>query len=203
MPGDDADRRSPEPHTGDVADFGDVPWPVGYPEWCAHLNAVQRGLLELEHAFRLSTGLSLVDFYILAALAVEPGHRLRMKELARILRVYPSRATYHVNTLQERGLVVRETNVFDRRGNDVRLTVTGLRAVRAAWADHYGASKDYAALFGVEFVDIPAQLLQGTEAHRPGRVPPGSAQGPIRDALGVGVRALDPTRVPLGQERLG
>ncbi|MEV7226040.1 MarR family transcriptional regulator [Polymorphospora sp. 2-325] len=107
--------------------------------WRAFIESSQRLITQLEEDLRADSELSLPDYHVLVLLSEAPRQRLRMGELASRLVFSPSRLTYHVSTMERRGLVVRESCPEDRRGSQAVLTATGLLALREA-APHHLAS---------------------------------------------------------------
>lgn len=104
--------------------------------WRAYIESSQRLLTQLEDDLRESSDLTFADYHVLVLLSEAPQQRLRMGELASKLIFSPSRLTYHVGTMERRGLVVREPCPEDRRGSQAVLTATGLLALRDAAPHH-------------------------------------------------------------------
>lgn len=104
--------------------------------WRAVIEASQRLLTQLEDDLRETGELGFADYHVLVLLSEAPKQRLRMGELAHKLIFSPSRLTYHVGTMERRGLVVREPCPDDRRGSQAVLTATGLLALRDAAPHH-------------------------------------------------------------------
>ncbi len=84
------------------------------------------------------SGLSMQDYDVLSALADEPGQRWCAKDLGTYLLWSPSRLSHHVDRMQRRGLVLRDS-CPDGRGTDVVLTPKGLAAIEAAAPNHVAA----------------------------------------------------------------
>lgn len=84
------------------------------------------------------SGLSMQDYDVLSALSDEPGHRWCAKDLGIHLLWSPSRLSHHVDRMQRRGLVRRDS-CQDGRGTDVVLTAKGLAAIEAAAPNHVAA----------------------------------------------------------------
>lgn len=110
----------------------------------------------LERSLREQTGLSLADYNVLLLLTEAPEHTLRMGELARRLVFSPSRLTYLVKTLTDRGLVDRRDCAQDGRGKEAVLTDTGRSAFRRAAVLH---GRDVEALFLDGLDDRDAAVL--------------------------------------------
>jgi DNA-binding MarR family transcriptional regulator len=107
--------------------------------WRAYIESSQRLLTQLEEELRGSTDLNLADYHVLVLLSEAPQQRLRMGELAGRLVFSPSRLTYHISSMERRGLVARQSCPRDGRGSEAVLTATGLLALREA-APHHLAS---------------------------------------------------------------
>jgi DNA-binding MarR family transcriptional regulator len=75
-------------------------------------------------------------FAILVALSDVPGRRMRMNDLARLLRFSQSRMTHAMKSLEGKGWVRREQCPTDRRGQEAVLNDEGMRALEAAAPGH-------------------------------------------------------------------
>lgn len=75
-------------------------------------------------------------YSILAMLSEAPDRRLRMTELAEILKITRSRLTYGVTRLANDGLVRREGCRDDKRGQVAVLTDEGLATLERAAPGH-------------------------------------------------------------------
>lgn len=74
-------------------------------------------------------GLTQVDYTVLAALCRAESGEVRMGKLARLLSYSPSRLSYLVSSLAERGFIERVSSLEDGRGLSARVTDAG----RDAW----------------------------------------------------------------------
>lgn len=83
-----------------------------------------------------STGLSYVDYLVLAALTDRPDGRMRAFELGRELGWEKSRLSHHVSRMADRGLVEKQKCSADRRGSHVAITKAGRKAIEAAAPGH-------------------------------------------------------------------
>jgi DNA-binding MarR family transcriptional regulator len=110
--------------------------PAEMAAWRAVIESSQRLLTQLEDDLRDTSELSFADYHVLVLLSEAPRQRLRMGELADKLIFSPSRLTYHVGTMEKRGLVARQPCPDDKRGSEAVLTDTGLRALRQAAPHH-------------------------------------------------------------------
>lgn len=104
--------------------------------WRAYIETSLWLNAQLEDDLRSATGLSMTDYQVLVLLSEAPRQRLRMGELANLMAFAPSRATYQVDSMAKRGLVVRESCPEDRRGSQAVLTASGLLTLREAAPHH-------------------------------------------------------------------
>jgi DNA-binding MarR family transcriptional regulator len=116
--------------------------PVEMACWRAYIESSQLLMTRLEDDLRETSELSFADYHVLVLLSEAPQQRLRMGELANRLIFSPSRLTYHIGTMERRGLVVREPCPDDRRGSQAVLTATGLIALREAAPHHLRTVRD-------------------------------------------------------------
>jgi DNA-binding MarR family transcriptional regulator len=110
--------------------------PAEMAAWRAVVESSQRLLTQLDDDLRETSELSFADYHVLVLLSEAPRRRLRMGELANRLIFAPSRLTYHIGTMEKRGLVARQPCPEDGRGSEAVLTDAGLAALRAAAPDH-------------------------------------------------------------------
>ena len=104
--------------------------------WRAFIESSQLLMTRLEDDLRDTSELTFPDYHVLVLLSEAPRRRLRMGELAGKLIFSPSRLTYHIGTMERRGLVVRQPCPEDGRGSQAVLTADGLRALRDAAPHH-------------------------------------------------------------------
>lgn len=97
----------------------------------------------LESRLKRGAGMSLADYNILMALWDAPGHSLRMGELAERVDYSPSRLSYLVSGLRDRGHVRKIPSPHDKRGYVAVLTETGERAVLHATRIHQDTVREY------------------------------------------------------------
>ncbi|MGW7301714.1 MarR family winged helix-turn-helix transcriptional regulator [Streptomyces sp. NPDC054829] len=115
--------------------------------WRAYIGAAH--LLEdvLDRQLQHDAGMPHLYYSILANLSDAPDHRLRMTDLAELVKITRSRLTYAVTRLEKDGLVAREDCPSDKRGSIAVLTDEGMavlertapghvETVRAALFDH-------------------------------------------------------------------
>jgi DNA-binding MarR family transcriptional regulator len=84
----------------------------------------------------------MADYNVLVVLSEAPERRLRMGELASRLVFSPSRLTYQVSSMENRGLVRRESCPADRRGSEAVLTDHGLAKLRDSAPHHLVSVRD-------------------------------------------------------------
>lgn len=138
--------------------------------WRSYFESSALLVDRLERSLRAETGLTLADYNVLLLLTEAPEHRLRMGEIARRLVFSPSRLTYLVKSLSDRGLVERRECIEDGRGKEAALTDAGANAFRRASVRHArdvdalfldGLSDTDAAALGRVFTDLGARLGEG------------------------------------------
>lgn len=83
-----------------------------------------------------ASGLSYLDYLVLAALTDRPGGRMRSFELGRELGWEKSRLSHHISRMAERGLVERQKCSEDRRGAHIAVTKLGRKAIESAAPGH-------------------------------------------------------------------
>lgn len=93
---------------------------------------------ELDATLAARVGCSLVEHDVLAWVAAAPSRRLRMAELAGLLRVTPGGLTRIVDRTVEQGWIRRVRPAVNRREVHAVLTEAGEKLLRAA-RPHYAA----------------------------------------------------------------
>ncbi|TDE07982.1 MarR family winged helix-turn-helix transcriptional regulator [Jiangella asiatica] len=93
----------------------------------------------LSRQLQVDSTLSLPDFEVLVHLTDVEDERLRVSELARVMRWEKSRLSHQVTRMERRGLVAREECLSDGRGAFVVLTGAGRDAIEAAAPAHVDA----------------------------------------------------------------
>jgi DNA-binding MarR family transcriptional regulator len=83
-----------------------------------------------------SSGLSYVDYLVLAALTDRPEGRMRAFELGKELGWEKSRVSHHISRMSERGLVERQKCSEDRRGAHIAITKLGRKVIEGAAPAH-------------------------------------------------------------------
>jgi DNA-binding MarR family transcriptional regulator len=104
--------------------------------WQGFLRANVRMLRELDADLVRSHRLPLSSYDVLINLALAPGRRLRMTELAEQVLLSPSGLTRLIDQLQRDGLVERERGADDGRSVEAVLTPEGRKVLRAANEAH-------------------------------------------------------------------
>lgn len=90
----------------------------------------------LGQRLQADSGLSFLEYYVLASLSEQPGHTMRMSRLALLANSELSRLSHLVARLEKRGWVRRETDPTDRRFTNAILTDAGYRHLVAAAPGH-------------------------------------------------------------------
>lgn len=98
--------------------------------------AVNAALPAVLHRDLQESGLSLPDFEVLVHLTDTAEGRLRVTDLADVLRWERSRLSHHVKRMEARALVRREECPEDKRGAFVVLTPAGRAAIQTAAPSH-------------------------------------------------------------------
>lgn len=86
----------------------------------------------LNRDLQRGVGLTLAENLVLCQVAMAPGRRLRMVDIAGLLTIAKSAVTKTVDRLEERGLIARERDSADRRTIYATLTAEGQKAFDAA-----------------------------------------------------------------------
>ena len=124
---------------------------------------------ELDQQLQSEAGMPHLYYWILAALANSPEHRLRMTTLAERVKVTRSRLTYAVSRLAKDGWLRREDSPTDKRGQLAVLTDEGAAILARAAPGHVATVR--AAIFDRltpeqtrQFGDILEIILEGLHA---------------------------------------
>jgi DNA-binding MarR family transcriptional regulator len=112
------------------------PIPGSIRLWQAIAAAHAALTLELDADGSACPVLAAETFAVLLSLADEPGHRLRMHELAERSHLTPSGLTRRVDRLESDGLLARVGCPGDRRGAFAQLTPRGLEELLRALPHH-------------------------------------------------------------------
>lgn len=109
--------------------------PLG-PAFRVYFETTARLLDSLEKRLKQQVGLTLSEYNMLLLLSEAPEGRMRMGQLADAIVFSPSRLTYQVKVLSERGLVKRVKCPEDGRAWQTELTADGRRMFRRASIVH-------------------------------------------------------------------
>ncbi len=90
----------------------------------------------LECQLQRDAGLSFTEYHALARLSENPGHTMRMSELAEVTNASLSRLSHLIKRLELRNLVRREPDPGDGRYTNAILTPAGLRLLVASAPGH-------------------------------------------------------------------
>ncbi|MGD9622746.1 MAG: MarR family winged helix-turn-helix transcriptional regulator [Mycolicibacterium sp.] len=138
--------------------------------WRDYLVMVDRLQTAMHRQLQQDCRLSLSDYQVLVALS-ERGP-LRINELGRIVGWEQSRLSHQLRRMRDRRLVARADDEHDRRGATVRITRSGLSALRDASGGHVelvrslvfdGLSAAQQRSFGSAIQTILARIGPGPE----------------------------------------
>ena len=104
--------------------------------WRAFAAAMVKLPWALECQLQRDAGLSFIEYHALARLSENPGHTMRMSELAEVTNASLSRLSHLIKRLELRGLVRREPDPEDGRYTNAILTLAGLRLLTASAPAH-------------------------------------------------------------------
>ena len=107
--------------------------------WRSYLEANKVLMDALDRQLQRDAGLPHAYYEILVRLSEAEERTLRMSELADSTLSSRSRLSHAVARLEERGWVVREECLTDRRGQNARLTDEGFAVLAAAAPGHVAA----------------------------------------------------------------
>lgn len=128
--------------------------------WSALLRAHARVTRRMSDDLEAGGGMPLTHYDVLRQLALAPGRRLRMAELAdRVLLSRPG-LTGVVTRLEDQGLLERERAGDDGRGLYAVLTAAGRRRLLAAHPTHVDSiRRRFAGRYSAEELEVLAELL--------------------------------------------
>lgn len=129
--------------------------PLADEVWRAMAAFVMNNRDSWKRAVVEQTGLPFSRIRILQRVSRQP---MAVKQVAQAAAIDAPAATVAVNDLEERGLVVRETDMTNRRCKVVSLTDAGREMVRKIDAIHDPAPEELAALAGTELKELRAFL---------------------------------------------
>lgn len=154
--------------------------------WRPYIEASLLLETRLDEDLRAAVGMSLMDYHVLLILSESPEHRLRMGELANQMVFSPSRLTYQIKVLEQRGWVLRQPSPDDKRVSYAVLTASGLTTLYAADRHHI---RTVQRLFTDDLDEQELHVLAGVFTRLQSRLhswtgqtadtaAPGSGQGP-------------------------
>jgi DNA-binding MarR family transcriptional regulator len=139
--------------------------PEDLQAWTALCEVVDRVRVALNRDLQRSAGLTLAENLVLCHVAMAPGQRLRMVDIAGLLAIGKSAVTKTVDRLEARGLITRERDPGDRRTVYATLTAEGGNAftmAQPAFADgvrrHFAGRLDQAETR--QLLDLSRRVLQ-------------------------------------------
>lgn len=116
--------------------------PLG-PAFRVYFETTARLLDELEKRLKQQAGFTLSEYNMLLLLSEAPRGRMRMGQLADAIVFSPSRLTYQVKVLSERGFVKRVKCPEDGRSWQTELTAEGRTMFRRASVIHAKVVKSF------------------------------------------------------------
>lgn len=119
--------------------------PEALQAWTAVCEVVDRVRVALNRELLHSVGLTLAENLVLCQVAMAPGSRLRMVDIAGHLTIGKSAVTKTVDRLQERGLITRQRDLVDRRTVYAAVTADGSKLFAAAQPAFASAVQRYFA----------------------------------------------------------
>jgi DNA-binding MarR family transcriptional regulator len=109
--------------------------------WRGMLFATAELRKRLADISQAAAELSEADYVVLLALVETDRRTLRSSELADAISWERSRVSHHVARLEKRGLIHRDSCPTDSRGAELRVSESGIAAVRKASGPHLRAVK--------------------------------------------------------------
>ena len=104
--------------------------------WRGFMRLVQRLPAALESQLQQDSGLSFIEYHVLAHLSEQPDRRIRMSALADLANTELSRLSHMVGRLEKRGFVHREPDPANGRYTLAVLTDAGQAHLEAAAPRH-------------------------------------------------------------------
>ncbi|MFF3469298.1 MarR family winged helix-turn-helix transcriptional regulator [Streptomyces sp. NPDC001984] len=96
----------------------------------------------LEAQLQQDAHLSYIEYYVLAGLSDQPGHRMRMSDLAVLANSEQSRLSHMISRLERRGFVRREPDPTNGRYTQAILTDAGYAHLAEAAPGHVARVRD-------------------------------------------------------------
>ncbi len=117
--------------------------PEGLAAWTDLCNIVDSVRLALNRELLQQAGVTLAENLVLCHVAMAPGQRLRMIDIAQLLAIGKSAVTKTVDRLEERGLLTRSRDSADRRTIYAVLTPQGAKVFGQTQPVYVGAVGRY------------------------------------------------------------
>jgi len=95
----------------------------------------------LDAQLQRDAGLTFFEYMVLALLAEQPDHRMRMSELAAVTNGSPSRLSHVARRLEVQHFLERENDTLDGRYTNAILTDAGLAKVVATAPGHVATAR--------------------------------------------------------------
>jgi DNA-binding MarR family transcriptional regulator len=134
-------------------------------EMAAWMTFLNTGVLlnrRIDHQLKEDSGLSHVQYAVLARLVEQPTGEIRMSQLAGTLNTSKSGLTYQVGQLEKAGLVRRRPDPDDVRGVIAVITEEGRRRQAQAAPGHVAVVREH--LIDVLTPEQLAVLTEGLDA---------------------------------------
>lgn len=158
--------------------------PDGLQAWTELSATVDAIRVAINRDLQAEVGLTLADNLVLCRVAMAPGKRLRMIEIASGLNIAKSAVTKTVDRLEQRGLLTRGRDPGDRRTVYASLTSAGQKVFEAARPSfatsvdrHFTRHLDPAQIRALHQLGAGA-LAPGPPADRPDRLRRDGERGP-------------------------
>ena len=103
-------------------------------------RAIDRGL---DRQLMQHSGLSAADYQLLVPLSEAPEHRLRARDLGRLVDWERSRLSHQIRRMEQRGLIARSECPTDARGTIIVLSDLGQKTLEAAAPSHVQWVRDH------------------------------------------------------------
>lgn len=133
------------------------PWPLGI---IGRLSRLSTHLVRHAEEWLAPLGLTWETFSLIVTLRrCGPDFALKPSDLIKVSLLTSGAVTNRIDRVQQRGLVVRESDPNDRRGVIVRLTPEGKALADEAIARHFEAVAELLQPLGREEADTLAVLL--------------------------------------------
>ena len=104
--------------------------------WRAFMKLLRRLPAALDRQLQRDSQLSLAEYYVLALLSDQPGHCMRMSELAATADLELSRLSHMVSRLEKRGFLCREPDPGNGRYTHAILADAGYAYLEGAAPGH-------------------------------------------------------------------